>query len=468
MAVVVKEVPVTVNYERLVKTTLPEYTEWLNTEHPAHPAQRLGGWNMPGQPYRPTRKRYSVLEGSSGSSKTISILQYLISHHLLRRKKIRVDCFRHDQSTCNDSVVDDFMFVMGPDGFDLWDDRAWNKQRLEYRFSTGSRLRFRGCQKPGKLHGPRRDIAWLNEVTEISYESFRQINARTNDFIIMDFNPSLSVHWVFERILKQAADRVDYFHSTFRDNPFISPESRADILSWEPTVENIKAGTADKWAWEVYGLGKRARREGAIFSNWKVLEDEQWPKQLYARQRDGHFVDFGFSQDPTAVGRSFLLRDCLYVREIVYETGLITTVNQTNPDKPSLELRLREAIEVGLFDPDLELVGDAAAAEEIADLQASGFNAVSCEKGAGSIQYGINLLKQFTIYVHRDSTNFQKELENYAWKKMPDGTFSDEPEDRFNHLIDGLRYWGKRNLKPRALNTGSGRYRNRPVRKLRR
>ncbi len=457
-----REISATLNYQRLVDSTFPAYSGWLNKSV----AERRAGWNIPGDDYRATRKRYAVLEGSSGSSKTISILQYLISYQLLQRK-VKVDCFRHDQATCNDSVIEDFRFVMGPDQFGLWDDKCWNEQRKEYRFKNGAMLRFRGCQKPGKLHGPRRDIAWLNEVTEISYEAFRQINARTNDFIIMDFNPSISVHWVFERVLKQGGDRVDYFHSTFRDNPFISPEARADIMSWRPTPENILAGTADKWSWEVYGLGKRARREGAIFDNWLVLEDEQWPKELYAAQRDGHFVDFGFSQDPTAVGRAFLLNDRLYVREVVYETGLITTVNQSNPDKPSLELRLREAIECGLFLPGLLMIGDAAAAEQLADLETSGFRVEACEKGAGSIQYGISLLKQFTIYVHRDSNNFQAEFENYAWKKLPDGKFSDEPEDKFNHLIDGLRYWARRNVKPRALNAGR-RVSSRVVKKLRR
>lgn len=451
-----RDVPATLNFERLAESTLPKYSGWLNSGS--------GIWDAAGK-HEATRRRYTVLEGSSGSSKTISILQYLLTFHLLRRK-VKVDCFRHDQATCNDSVIEDFRFVMGPEMFGLWDDRRWNEQRKEYRFANGSMLRFRGCQKPGKLHGPRRDIAWLNEVTEISYESFRQINARTNDFIIMDFNPSLSVHWVFERILKQGPDRVSYFHSTFRDNPFISPEARADILSWEPTPANIEAGTADRWSWQVYGLGKRARREGAIFDNWTVLEDEQWPKELYAAQRDGHFVDFGFSQDPTAVGRAFLLRDRLYVRELVYETGLITTINQSNPGLPSLELRLREAQQCGLFAPGLEMVADNAAAEDIADLQASGFNAVPCEKG--TIVYRIGLLKQFQIYVHRDSTNFQMELENYAWKKRTDGTFSDDPEDRFNHLLDGLGYWAMRNVKPRALNARAGRYKGRVANRLRR
>jgi phage terminase large subunit len=464
-----REVSATLNFERLVNSTFPAYSSWLGGKAEKLELQNAETrkiWNLPGEEYRATRKRYAVLEGSSGSSKTISILQYLLTFHLLRRK-VKVDCFRHDQATCNDSVIEDFRFVMGPDQFGLWDDRCWNEQRKEYRFKNGSMLRFRGCQKPGKLHGPRRDIAWLNEVTEISYESFRQINARTNDFIIMDFNPSLSVHWVFERILKQGTDRVDYFHSTFMDNPFISPEARADILSWKPTTANVLAGTADKWSWEVYGLGKRARREGAIFDNWHVLEDEQWPKELYSVQRDGHFVDFGYSQDPTAVGRAFLLRDKLYVREIIYEKGLITTVNQTNPDKPSLELRLREAIECGLFLPGLVMVGDCAAAEPLADLEASGFLVEKCDK-SGGITYGINLLKQFTICVHRDSTNLQAEFENYAWKKRADGTVSDEPMDQFNHLIDGLRYWAVRNVKPRALVVNHARGKGRVAGKLRR
>jgi len=450
----------TKNFETLRDTTFPVYDAWSRLPTVDRPA-----WNTPGKDYRATRKRYTVLEGSSGSSKTISIVQYLVRHHLLQRR-VKCDCFRHDQSTCNDSVIEDFRFVMGPDQFGLWDQDCWNEQRKEYRFKNGSLMRFRGCQKPGKLHGPRRDIAWINEVMEVSYDSFRQINARTNDFIIMDFNPSLSVHWVFDRILKQG-DRVDCFHSTFRDNPFISPEARADIMSWEPTPENLRAGTADKWSWEVYGLGKRARRDGSIFTNWTVLEDEQWPTALHNVQRDGQFIDFGFSQDPTAVGRVFMLQDRLYLRQIVYETGLITTINQSNPGKPSLELRLREAIECGLFNPRLETVGDCAAAEALADLETSGFRVSKSDK-AGGIQYGINLLKQFQMFVHRDSTDFQQELESYAWKKTPDGRFSDDPEDRFNHLLDGLRYWAVSNLKPRTLNSGWRPKAGRVVKKLRR
>jgi len=450
-----REVAVTINYRRLAESTYPEYSSWLNTGR--------GSWM--GQS---TRKRYGVLEGSSGSSKTISILQYLITHHLLQRSGLRVDCFRHDQATCNDSVIADFLFVMGPEGFDIWEDSRWHEQKKQYRFANGSQLRFRGCQKPGKLHGPRRDIAWLNEVTEISYESFRQINARTNDFILMDFNPSLSVHWVFERVLKQAAERVDYFHSTFRDNPFISAEARSDILSWQPTAANRKAGTADPWAWQVYGLGRRARREGAIFSNWRLCERALWPGTDRVFQRHGYGVDFGYSQDPTAVVDNFLFRDKLYLREIVYERGLITTVNRSNPDKPSLELRLRESQEWGLFLPELEMVGDSAAAEDIDDLQTSGFNISACEKGAGSIKYGIGLLKQFEILVHPDSMHVQEELENYAWKKLPDGTFSDVPEDRFNHAMDAARYWAMRNIRPRALCADSVKVRAKVAKRLRR
>ena len=459
-----KEVPVTVNFERLVESNIPEYSGWLN---PTPGAKPVKWWNPLTQKYKRTRKRYGVLEGSSGSSKTISILQYLLSQQLLRRK-VKVDCFRFDQATCNDSVIEDFRFVMGPEQLDLWDDKRWNEQRKQYKFKNGSMLRFRGCSKPGKLHGPRRDIAWLNEVTEINYKSFRQINARTHDFVLMDFNPSISVHWVFKRILTQGKDRVDHFHSTFRDNPFISPEARADIMSWEPTAANRKTGTADQWAWEVYGLGRRARREGAIFDNWKVLSDELWPKNVAQFQRHGYGLDFGYSQDPTALVECFLYRDAVYLREVVYSTGLITTVNQTNPDKPSLELSMREAQAIGLFNPELEIVGDNAAGEDIDDLQTSGFNVVACEKGAGSINYGINLLKQFTMYIHQDSVHVQGEAENYAWKQLANGDFSDVPIDDFNHAFDGVRYWAKKNIRPRALITNKGRSRGKVVKRLRR
>ena len=433
------DVPVTLNFRRLMDSTVPAYSGWIQD-------QPGTSWGK-----EPTRKRYGVLEGSSGSSKTISIIQYLTTTHLLQRDFIRVDCFRHDQATCNDSVIADFRMVLGPDMLDIWDDKRWNEQKKQYRFENGSMMRFRGCREPGKLHGPRRDIAWLNEVTEISYAAFRQINARTNDFILMDFNPSLSVHWVFERILKQGAARVDHFHSTFKDNPFISAEAASDIRSWEPTLANKMAGTADHWAWQVYGLGQRARREGAIFENWTTMAGDIFPSNPLAFQRHGYGLDFGYSQDPTAVVECILQGDVLFLRELVYETGLITTINQSNPDKPSLEYKLIQMEQEGLFDRSLEGVGDCAAAEAIDDLQSSKFNFIPCEKGAGSIQYGVTLLKQFRIVIHEDSINLQREFENYAWKKDKAGDFTDEPIDDFNHAIDGTRYWAKRNLKPRIM-----------------
>jgi phage terminase large subunit len=79
-------------------------------------------------------------------------------------------------------------------------------------------------------------------------------------------------------------------------------------------------------------------------------------------------------------------------------------------------------------------------------LQISGFNVIPCVKGPGSILQGLDLMKQRKIFIHRKSSNLQLEFEHYRWKKSVSGDFKREPEDKWNHAIDAVRYWAMAEL----------------------
>lgn len=381
-------------------------------------------------------KFYKVLEGSSGSGKTFSVLQYLIEKALI--EKTVITGFRHDQATCRDSIIADFTRVMG-EQFGIWKQSCWNGSQFVYKFPNGSEFQFRGSSVPAKLHGPRRQIAWGNEAMEMSYEAHRQISMRTANEIIYDFNPSLNHHWLFDRILTR--DDAAYIHSTFRDNPMLPPNAVAEIEALEPTPENKKRGTADEWAWTVYGEGKRGRREGAIFKAWDLVED--WPDQMLC-QRWGFGLDFGFSQDPTALIECAIFQDELWLREHLYETGLVAQANPLDPSIKSIEGRMRESN----IPEHARIHAENARPEINAALTASGYKIIPTKKTPDSILAGIDRLRSLPLKVDIRSQNLQMELESYCWDRNAQGVWLDRPEDKNNHLIDAARYWVLGEMRP--------------------
>jgi len=390
---------------------------------------------------------YVVLEGSTRSSKTISIIQFLILEAVENPNTI-VRCFRHDGSTHNSTTIPSFQFCMGPEMFNLWDSAgSFNKSEKIYTFTNGSKICFDATNEPMKLHGKESHIAWFNEVMEITWDAYTQIAYRCKDLKIFDFNPSLNQHWVFSKIMSRSGG-VAYRHSTYIDNPFLTDKQVAAIESYNPgDPENIRNNTADDWAWAVYGLGQRGKVEGQIFHTYQVTEE--WPEK-YLCNKHGYGLDFGFSADPSAFIECAFYNNKLYVRERVYETDLLISKNVSKPQIRSLV----HEFEDHSIDKNAEIIADCARPDSIKDLNVSGYNVFPCTKGKDSILAGINLLKGFMIMVHRDSNNILMELEQYRWKQKQDGVWLQEPEDKYNHAIDAIRYWAMRNLSsPKMLMT---------------
>ena len=388
-----------------------------------------------------------ILEGSTRSTKTYSISQFLTINKCINEPGITVRCFRYDSTTHNTTTIADFKEIMALLG--IWEEGSWNGTEKVFRFNNGSMFAFSATSDIQKLQGMKQDIAWYNEAMEITEDAHAQINYRTSQLTIMDFNPSYNHHWLFNLIGEPG---VAYKHSTYKDNPFLTDKQVQAIEQYEPTPENIRRGTADAWKWDVYGLGRRGKVEGAIFKLFEITDF--FPKKEQC-QRWGMGLDFGFSLDPTALIECALFQDELYLREWIYETGLLTTVNLTRPSEPSIENSMND---IGI-DKNVKMYADCAAPQAIQDLVLSGFNVIPCVKGPGSILQGIELLKQRKMFIHRKSSNLQLELEHYKWKDdKAHGGFKREPEDKDNHAIDAIRYWAMAELQMQkfAVTRGNG------------
>jgi phage terminase large subunit len=236
---------------------------------------------------------------------------------------------------------------------------------------------------------------------------------RTTKQVIIDFNPSAEF-WAHKKL-----QEAHWVITSFRDNAFISPTVKERILSYEPTPENIERGTADKYRWDVYGLGKVGRLEGLVLPNWergKFPDEFKW--RIYG-------LDFGYTNDPTALVEIRLHRGNLHVREHIYRSGL------TNQDIS------REMERIGIDRNEL-IIADSAEPKSIEEIRRMGWNIRGAVKGKDSVNQGIDILKRYKVLV--EGENIAKELNSYIWAKDRNGNLLNKPIDSFNHAIDAMRY----------------------------
>lgn len=309
-------------------------------------------------------------------------------------------------------AIRDFQDLLG----DQWSNSSWSKGESIYTLPNGSVIEFFSADTPAKVHGPARDRLFLNEVQSIPYEIARQLFVRTRGLVVMDYNPVASF-WANEEI--ETRDNCVTIHSTYIDNPFLSPEQIAEI----------EANRKDRNWWTVYGEGKVGTLEGLIYSFEQIdtMPDGHGLHEVWG-------IDFGFTHDPTAIVR--ILADTrtktAFIDEFCYDKGL------TNP---AIAERLKGA---GIA-RNVALWADSAEPKSIAEIAAgTGFNIRACDKSApvrsDRRKFQIQWLQGWTLKVTKRSLNWIKEARNYTWAKDRDGRLLDVPIDGWDHLLDATRY----------------------------
>lgn len=369
-----------------------------------------------------TRKyKYIINTGSSRSSKTYSILQ---SHWLYSflNPHSRVSIWRETKADCKMTILADLKKAVTT--FPNTDFVTFNKTESVYTFSNGSTIEFMGSDEENRLHGFQGDVAHLNEPYKFSEEAFNQIDMRTKDYIIIDWNPKAK-HWI-EDLSKR--DNAIVIHSTFKDNPFCPSEQKKKILSYEPTPYNLEQGTASDYMWQVYGLGLKAEKPNRIFKDWKIITDEEFELLPYPYYFG---LDYGISA-PTALVKVKTDGDGSYfVKELLYKP--LNDMQGTLSDELE-KIGIPKHIEI-ICDS-----GNELNMNETRKLRNSGFNCISAKKGGGSVVSSIETLQKSKVYYTKSSTNLEENYENYSWK-IYQGIQLDIPEETREDLIDALKYF---------------------------
>jgi len=370
--------------------------------------------------------RFVILQGGTSSSKTYSTAQILIVKALKSKEQKLVSVVAETIPHLKRGVMRDFFKILIEIG--LYKDDDHNKTDSTYKLGNWT-IEFFSADNDAKLRGARRDILFVNECNRITWDAFTQLEIRTRDRVFLDFNP-VSRFWVHSKLM-QPSNKYSFIKSTYKDNvdhitgqPLLEQSIIDAIESRKPVFDsdgNLISG--DEQFWKVYGLGEIGSLEGVIFQNWETCDSMPANPKWTA-----YGLDFGFTNDPTAIVKVSYQGGELWMEELCFETGL------TNPD---IANRLK-SFDVGSLD---DIVADSSEPKSIAEIRRAGFRAIrGVKKGPDSIKNGIDILKRYRINIHKKSVNLIDEFSNYQWMKTKDGEYLNKPIDNYNHGIDSVRY----------------------------
>ena len=377
------------------------------------------------EPITSSDSRYFIVTGGRGSGKSFSInlllvlLTYEAGHTILFT--------RFTLASAYISIIPEFIDKIETlniqDDFNITKDEIINKR-------SGSKIMFKGIKtssgdQTANLKSLTNVTTWvMDEAEELQSEDiFDKIdmsvrNLKQQNRVIMILNPVTKEHWIYSRFFEDKGvmessntvkDNTTYIHTTYLDNLENLSES------YLQQIATIKIRRPEKYKHQLLG-GWLAKAEGVIFNNWRLGPFKKVGVSVFGQ-------DYGFASDENTLVETNIdsTNKIIYLKECFYLKGL--TTSQIS------ELNLKHA-KTNL------IVGDSAEPRLIYELKHKGCNLVKAIKGQGSITYGISLLQDYDLIVDENSINLIKELNNYSWLEKKSKT----PQDKWNHLLDAVRY----------------------------
>jgi phage terminase large subunit len=369
--------------------------------------------------------RVSQHIGGTRSGKTYAILQFLIVEGLKSAQTITV--VRRTIPSIKRTVLKDLTDILKSIG--IYNENDFNISDRTYRLGD-SVIQFINSDDPEKLRGLKSDILFIDEASEIDEESYFQLSIRTTSRIILAYNPTVSpYHW-----LRQMQD-CDRFVTTYRDNSFLPKEMVV-------AIEELQHKNPKQWT--IYGKGEFAANDKAIYT-FDIVDDFEAEFVAFG-------LDWGYSQDPTAVVAVYKNGDNLYLEEVLYEKGLVMKDIADNLTKKDI-------------DKSYEIWCDSSEPRSVEELYRSGFNAKAVKKGPDSIKFGISVLQNYKIHILKTSQNLINEMYAYQYATDKHGYTTDNPEGGLDHLLDAARYVAMMKLSVKAQTRGTyaiqiGKYSN--------
>jgi len=352
-----------------------------------------------------------VHQGGSSSGKTYSILQVLFTH-LIEQSNIVITVVGESIPNLKAGALRDALDIYNNSEILKSFISDYNRTDRIFTANNGSVMEFKSYETSQGAKSGKRDYLFVNEAQGISKQIFDELYIRTKKQTFIDYNPNFEF-WVHEDIIPMPNTKL--FISDHRHNPFVPKKIRDKI-------EALRDKDYDLF--KVYARGMTGKIEGLIFRNFNIIDSVPKEAELLA-----YSLDWGFTNDPTALIAVYKHNNCLVVDELIYSTGL------TNSDI------LAKMYALGI-DQYKDIIADSAEPKSIEDIYRGGFkNIYPAKKGADSIRNSIDKLRVERILITSNSVNLIREFRSYKWKVDKDGKSTNEPVDYNNHGIDALRYF---------------------------
>lgn len=365
------------------------------------------------------KARKKVVQGATSSGKTYGIIP-IIYDKCIATPRIKATVVAETLPAVKEGAVDIFKNFMMDEG--RWDESRWNATELTYTSLNGSKLQFKSFDSVGKAKSSgKRNILFLNEANHIPYPIADALMIRSEE-VWIDFNAD-SEFWAHTEVLTQP--NSEFLKLTYKDNEAIPLATLEDMLNRKRRAEEEDAkGERGYWWnwWQVYGLGEIGNLQGCIFNNWKTVKEIPAHAKII-----GYGLDYGYSNDPTALTAIYYADGEYYLDELIYRTGLL---NKMISD---------EMIRCGV-DKYTTITADSAELKSNEELRTYGWRIRDAKKGADSIRFGIGVMLELKLNITERSLNIINEFRKYIWSVDRNGKGTNKPIDDFNHAIDGIRY----------------------------
>lgn len=363
--------------------------------------------------------REAAVWGGRYSMKSHTVARYLLIR--ARMSKTRILCAREFQNSISESshqLLSDLIALYEMQDFHITDKTIVNTL-------TGSEFVFKGLhhneQSIKSLEGI--DIAWVEEAQTISKESIEILTPtirKPGSQLIYTYNRLLEDDPVHQRLVLEGRPNtllINVNYDTAEKYGYIPDVIKAEI---EDDKANRPSLYKHKW------LGEPSSLERKIYKNWNFIDEIPHEARL---ERYG--LDFGYSNDPTAVVALYYYNGGYILDEVAYQKGL------SNKQIADIFKSLDSAV----------IIADSAEPKSIDELRLFGLTVLPTVKGADSVVQGIQYVQRQRISVTNRSYNIKNEYMRYMWMEDKDGKVINKPEHQWSHSMDAIRY-GFDALKP--------------------
>lgn len=373
-----------------------------------------------------TNKRNILIQSGMRCGKSVALMQ--LAFILCMNKPNYVICvicpsIRH----CKTGNWRDAMNIIAEEKLESEVDINLSNFTISFKH-TKSKIEMCAYMEIGEQYcrGRSQSVAWFSEMNVSSnYQIYQAVAGRTRDQIWGDYNPSgPKNNWIETKIATDVENTVKV-KVNIDDNPFLTNEQKEQIYRMARVDETFAS---------IYLKGEYANiSELQIYTNWDIMPHDDFYKIFEKGSNYASGIDFGYAVSKSVLVECCLIGGELYVKEHIYETGLL---NHEFADKilnANLHNRMR-------------ICADSAEIKTIDDINRYTNNNIHLQpaiKGKDSVVFGIQALKQVKIHVDSNSQHIIEDLSSYEWTRdkssneilqVPNKTAHDP------HTLDALRY----------------------------